>query len=763
MRAYALLDPLRTETVTATPAVASGTPASHALLRACFEIFHPTCTGLAKLSIQTSNDLFEMDPLATMEEVHDFRSRRGEWVRQFDAALRELFERRMRGHRRKGRRPDPVQSLGSLRVMNDCDTSKQGALAAAAHRLSEAAKKELDALDYRVAILFAESPGGEVDNPFSPAYLLDAIGMTSRALYAEPRIWRPVMARVVGDFVPAIGKAYIPLNRFLAERGVVPEIGAVLRARSDLRPVDDGQLLPLFSRLLNDVRPSSQPWRTLDPGAAEAAGYSLAPLPVNPYALAPKEVPRHPIADAVDLPRRDRMMAAEALRPVLEALDCWQRADPMTEYLRSNAPVGIDAGVTPVNRIPWIHAATASRLPAESGRVAMDVVGFLFDYIFRDPSITLRFRRIYEGLQVPILKVALSDSSFFTDSRHAARRLLEGLADAAIGADDDATYGTALECLALSIVDAIRAEFVLDARVLADACQTLKTFTDDWQKQLSRAIQPHVDVALAQETRDADRSRVRVLVRDKLAGLDIPFDVRAFVGTVWVDNLTRLREAEGTQSDSYAAAVKSLDDLLWSIAAKGRTVQKAALSKMIPTLVRRLRAGGAALQVADEKMKRFLSVLYDLHIAAIKPQEGGPAAMRKAGSSAAPSLPAHRQIGNLHDFVAELVVGTWLAFDKDGSRVKARLSWISPWRATYVFATRAGSAATAFTPDELAWEMSTGRVTLIQEPVPLFDRAVNVTLDYLAEQKAKPLRYSASSSNSTIGIWTGPVWRSGKP
>jgi hypothetical protein len=213
--------------------------------------------------------------------------------------------------------------------------------------------------------------------------------------------------------------------------------------------------------------------------------------------------------------------------------------------------------------------------------------------------------------------------------------------------------------------------------------------------------------------------------------------VRAFVGTVWVDNLTRLREAEGTQSDSYAAAVKSLDDLLWSIAAKGRTVQKAALSKMIPTLVRRLRAGGAALQVADEKMKRFLSVLYDLHIAAIKPQEGGPAAMRKAGSSAAPSLPAHRQIGNLHDFVAELVVGTWLAFDKDGSRVKARLSWISPWRATYVFATRSGSAATVFTPDELAWEMSTGRVTLIQEPVPLFDRAVNVTLDYLAEQKAK--------------------------
>jgi hypothetical protein len=44
-----------------------------------------------------------------------------------------------------------------------------------------------------------------------------------------------------------------------------------------------------------------------------------------------------------------------------------------------------------------------------------------------------------------------------------------------------------------------------------------------------------------------------------------------------------------------------------------------------------------------------------------------------------------------------------------------------------------------FAPDELAWEMDAGRATLILEPVPLFDRAVSITLDYLAEQKAKRL------------------------
>jgi hypothetical protein len=46
-----------------------------------------------------------------------------------------------------------------------------------------------------------------------------------------------------------------------------------------------------------------------------------------------------------------------------------------------------------------------------------------------------------------------------------------------------------------------------------------------------------MDAGLAAETRDADRSRVRVLIRDKLSGIDVPFDIRVFLGTVWADHL----------------------------------------------------------------------------------------------------------------------------------------------------------------------------------------------------------------------------------
>src|SRR6185369_3518164 len=52
------------------------TNAAHvAILRECYELFHFLATGIARLSIETSNDLFEMDKRVTVEEVYAFRSK----------------------------------------------------------------------------------------------------------------------------------------------------------------------------------------------------------------------------------------------------------------------------------------------------------------------------------------------------------------------------------------------------------------------------------------------------------------------------------------------------------------------------------------------------------------------------------------------------------------------------------------------------------------------------------------------------------------
>ena len=61
------------------------------------------------------------------------------------------------------------------------------------------------------------------------------------------------MVRVLADLTPTINKVYISQNRMLADRGVLPDMKAALRARSEFRPADDKELLPTFSRMLSEV------------------------------------------------------------------------------------------------------------------------------------------------------------------------------------------------------------------------------------------------------------------------------------------------------------------------------------------------------------------------------------------------------------------------------------------------------------------------------------------------------------------------------
>jgi hypothetical protein len=456
---------------------------------------------------------------------------------------------------------------------------------------------------------------------------------------------------------------------------------------------------------------------------------------------------------------------------VFAVLEQWQSFDPQDEGTkRELASRGIDTSVLPLNRIPYLRIAMGEQAVSATDKITMDVIALLFDYIFRDPSIPATSRGIFGRLQVPILKAALLDRTFFSDRKHAARRLLDRLASAAVGASSDKAYRVAFEGVASRVVDALCDEFQLDISAFERADATLKAFVEGEHRNTAEALTGDVASALEAEERESDRAQVRALIRDRLAGLVLPFDVRSFTETVWADYLTLLRKEKGEQSDEYHLALQTIDDLLWSITAKERTAQKARLTKMVPGIIGSLRKGVTQLKVREDRAKAFFDTLYALHIAAIKPRPrtpppprvSGPATITGAGPDTLPGAPSRARAtpaaadkatsdellldtdvvddgafagtNNVHDFVSEMVVGTWLEFRLDGEVVNARLSWISPLRTKYIFTSRSRARAFVFAPEELAWEISIGHARPLLEPVPLFDRAVSAALDSLASQ-----------------------------
>jgi len=826
-------------------------PEADALLRKCFAMIKEDLHLLVETSIETTNDLFEANEYVKDDAALVFRQKRGEWLARFDKALDDLFEKRMRGERRKGRRVDHDASLATLRVLNAFDQEQQAALTRGSFNLFRRTRRELNALDLRIAILMRDSRPRDIDNPVSPGYLLDAMGLTSRELFPDPRIWRPLLVRLIADTTSGINNTYIRVNRYLAARQVLPEIKAELRARSELRPADDSELLPLFMRLFTEAGPSGADQllalniavpvlaapsaETERAAAAFATPYDHDPVsgppslqatappaaaspppgpPSAPAAPAPASVPSPPAAaatvpafyvqsvpgvtvpaqtpgvpataaqgviigdlqtlraaglqpspwppssnpyaldmvrelsvisesssaaNAMGLPQVDPMLALGSLASAVAALDRWQHIDPGGEVPNSDEPAaGSAISLLPLNRIPYIRAAIADKILNSTDKITIDVIGLLFDYIFRDASIPESLRSLFSRLQVPILKTALVDRSFFSDKKHPARRLLDHLALAAIGALGDAGYRTGFELIAAGVIDEVCRDFKVDVAVFSEADAKLQEFVDAEQRKAVSALDEEVAVALSGEESEADRANVRALIRDKLAGRKLPFDIRSFSETTWADYLTSLRAQHGMQSDAWHAGVQTLDDLLWSITVKERTAQKARLAKMVPPLIRSLRAGGAAVKVGDDRMKPFLEAVYQLHMSAIRPEGprtvgGTPEMVEQPTVTESDTV---QKIENVHDFVTEMVLGTWIGFKRGDTVTTARLSWVSPLRSKYIFTSRAQSKAIVLTPEELAWRLGAGKATLVVEPVPLFDRAVSAALDSFAAKKA---------------------------
>jgi hypothetical protein len=731
-----------------------GTAESRALLRECFLQYRTRLIDMARSSLDMCSDLFDFNPHMPEAEVQAFRAKRGAWLERFGATIDEAYERRIAGHRRKGRRPDSAAQGMGVKMLTELDHAKQAAVTDVTQNFRRATRHEAAALDQRFATLMPDRSSPEIDNPFSPVYVLDAIGVTSRAVYPESLVWRSLMERMISDLAQGVNKIYIVQNRFLADHGVLPEISAALRARSEFRPDEDAELLPVFKRLLahaddaatNRAAQSAFERGTLPSSTVVASLAALAKEagPSTGDAAAPAAAKSD---DA--FPDLDPLLALGGAATSIKLLTALQRRDLPRDVVREavrayGAPEDARA---PRNLVTLVRDALGETLSNPADRTTADVVALLFDYIFRDPALPERMRGVIGQLQIPVLKAALLDPSFFHDAKHPARRFLDELADASVGASGDESYASALEVVATDICDALAANFEIDVSVFAPARARLAQFVDGERRKTAAALEPEIAAAAAAEKVEAERGQVRSTVRDRLAGLEVPGAVRAFAETIWTDYLTQLLKAHGEHAVVTHDALRTLDDLLWSVAAKERTGQKARLAKMIPALVMAVRKGCTALAVPPERAKAFMDSLYQLHIAAIKVPAatgpGAPSTSTAAGAAAVATVAAaapaatatagtRMVITAAHDFVSEMVPGTWLEFRSEGGAIPARLAWTGSLRMRYVFASRSGGHTFVRAPEELAHALASGPVALLQEPVPLFDRAVSAALNTLA-------------------------------
>jgi len=765
-----------------------GAEERHAYEQACFAMYVDGLRDAVHTSVNSTHDIIDMSGQFNARAMAEFRAGRGRWLGEYERSLHTGYRRRIGGHFRTGRRTDTQGGLATLQLLDPLDQGMQVALIGAVRNLQCTVSMELIALGPRLAVLLGEKFKDDFDNPFDPQYVLDAIGATARSVYSTPSLWRALMQRVVIDITPVLHKIYITQNRYLADRNVLPDIKAWVRNRSRHRPTDDREVVAAFSKLHAVKAPAGSGFPQIRIPAGHFPGRSVVSTPAmaNPVRLLPlaeaapqvhsvSRVPaanltgrafeaalaalvkealqagsavleREAGADCDGLPSVDDLLAKGVSRDLVAIIDSLQRMDLPTRFIPAavlNGAHPIDRAFAPLNLIPLLRAAMDPQLLRPENAVTMDFVALLFDYIFADPSIPSTLHGIFVRLQLSVLKAALLDQGFFVDYTHPARRLLDDLGEAAIGASSDEQYFDSLRSAASTVVDEICASFRHDEAVIDRAAAKLRHFMAEEQKRAAVALSRDITTAAISEQRDLARSEALAMIRDRLAGVDVPPRIRAFIEIVWVDYVAEIKRNARPEDPRLAKPLRTLENLVWSISATERHTQRKRLCELIPSLISELRRGCVAVNLPAERTRAFMNDLFEMHRSVLEQGRDGSAADASPVDSApsdqklaADARSAERAAGRVFDFVCEMIIGTWIDFVTESKVVTMRLCWVSPLRSRYVFGARGQSRGWILTPEELAHDIESGNAAIKVEPVPLVDRAVNAAFETLGSAGA---------------------------
>jgi hypothetical protein len=288
----------------------------------------------------------------------------------------------------------------------------------------------------------------------------------------------------------------------------------------------------------------------------------------------------------------------------------------------------IEAGATNVLR--ELKATSVGTGMGQMDVATLDIMAMLFDQILEDRKIPDAMKLLVGRLQIPMLKVAILDKTFFSDRAHPARQMLDALGEIAVGLpgdfDCDNPLYKHLEAIVAKLIDGFEDNLeIFDVlrqeleQVVAQENQRVEEHTRSTAKRLEQRERLGVAKALARKE-----------IKARLRAGPMPGAVQKFLAQHWMKLLLIAHAKRGKDGDAWKSALETMDQLIWSVGPKPSPEERRKLASLLPGLLKRLAAGMQIAGTDEATRKRFLADLMELHSKAM----GG-----RVKPSAAPAEP----------------------------------------------------------------------------------------------------------------------------
>lgn len=253
--------------------------------------------------------------------------------------------------------------------------------------------------------------------------------------------------------------------------------------------------------------------------------------------------------------------------------------------------------------------------------MVIDVIASLFDQILSDPKVPPQMARQIARLQLPVLRAALGDSSFFSSRKHPVRRFINRIASLGTAVDDfEGDEGRSLLARVRELVQEIVEGDFEQIELYEQKLDQLEGFIAEQAKAQVHA-QGQADEVLA---RKEDELRVQQRFAQQLDGalhsLPVPDFLREFLGRTWSRVIAHAEQQQGTDSEQARRMREVGRELVMSVQPKGVPAQRQAFLKQLPQLMKDLNSGLDRVRCAESVRRDFFAKLLPAHAESLKGQ-----------------------------------------------------------------------------------------------------------------------------------------------
>lgn len=641
--------------------------------------------------------------------------------------------------------PEP----GELSLVDDDELEENLAVSGMVSKAENRYHRELFALNMRFAQLVGVPDLSTRQNPIGPMNLAEGFRAAMRQWPGDLGV-RLVVFKLFDRYVMGyVGGLYDDLNDVLVDAGVLPKIvqrvrrnpvaPSVQRARQESSEHDAAdstvagegaahaagndlsqeQILGMLGQLLSMRRDrgNGNLYSHYLPGGGDASQCAhLPPVPSNDLVDALHYLQREVSVEAPVSPQEIQQLQSEMLINLGRQLEMGS-ADAPSKRLNQ-----VDQDV-------------------------LDVIGMLFDFILDDRNVPDAMKALLGRLQIPMLKVAVMDRSFFGNKQHPARRLLNTLARAAMAwVDDGDRSAKSLYGRIESAVMRILSDFSNDVGLFAQIFDDFSNFIEREARGAEVAEERINQVTRGQEQLLIARRRVaEVLNEFRIAQPDLPMAVVNILREGWHDVMLLAYLREGEESVAWQHAYASVEELIWSVQPKVEPAERQRLLKAIPDLLKKLRDGLNNISFDQHRASQLFKDLQACHIAALRGESD--AADAAAIDEVIPEAVALAEVeaeviaDDYYERAKALQVGQWLEWQKDDNWVRGKLSWRSEVTGNCIFVNRKGMKVAEMSINDIAILFRGQQARMLDDlNTPLMDRALTAMLGALRDtgSEAKP-------------------------